>query len=147
MFYSTKLISLLIMMSFLFLIAPNENKLFVSVEEIESSPLKKQKINISEFNDSIAIFGNEEFLNNSKSYNWEGNGLVSNPIIIRDYVFNLHNESLIRINIQNTTYHFEIKNVTVNGGYTGILLNGVSNANIINNTMINNRKGFIFVNI
>lgn len=97
--------------------------------------------------DPITIFNDKEFLNASQTYSWTGNGTVTNPFIIENYIINLQNSSLIGINIQNTTYSFTIQNVKITGGYAGILLNGVSNASVLANEATNNTRGFLFMNI
>lgn len=117
-------------------IGSNELVLPIAINEIDIELInfKNGKILHSTLVDTISIHSNDEFLYKSQLYNWIGNGSLTNPFLIQNYYLNLSNQSLIGINIQNTTYHFVIENVTIIGGSAGFLLNGVTNAHIRNNT-------------
>ena len=101
---------------------------------------------ISANHDTIFIDGNNVFADNASSEDWGGNGTLTNPYIIENYIinasFNTHG-----IEIRNTDVYFIIRNISVSDGLSnynyGIYLNNVTNGELINNTADNNLVGFL----
>ena len=103
-------------------------------------------LKISENHNPIFIDGNNMFTVKASSEGWDGDGTLSNPYIIENYIistsFDEHG-----IEIRNTDLYFIIKNVNISNGASnykhGFYLNNVTNGKLINNTANNNIAGFL----
>lgn len=79
-------------------------------------------------------------------YGFEGNGTLDNPYLLKNLSINSSTEALI--SIFNTNAHFIISNCSLDGLnkiFSGILLDNVSNGQIINNTIYNTLSGISIV--
>jgi len=84
--------------------------------------------------DPILIDGNSDFTITASNEGWNGSGTKTDPIIISGYSFSSTNSSERLINIVNTDLYFKIEDCIFQGGYYGVLLDNVSNGQIIQNT-------------
>ncbi len=78
---------------------------------------------------------------------WQGDGSSGNPYIIENYLIDVGGAPFSGIHINITTVHFIIRNCTILGATSGglfgsgILLENVTNGQLVNNTCYNNRVG------
>jgi len=94
--------------------------------------------------DPYVIRSNNDFL----KYNFPGAGTKDDPYLIENRFIQNDRESLIEI--VGTTKHFIIRNCLLDGkninfGGTGIILDGVTNAYIVNNTIYHTSQGIVCV--
>jgi parallel beta-helix repeat protein len=86
----------------------------------------------------ISIIGNEDFIAQALTENWNGDGTESNPYVIDGMNIT---DSGVMISIRNTDLYFQIDNCILFGGEeTAISFSNVSNGFITNNTIYNNEK-------
>ena len=96
--------------------------------------------------DPIEINGNLDFISQGQNEGWQGNGSLSNPVIIQNYFINTGGS--YGINVSNVDLFFEIKNLSVNisdallSNTVGITLNNVSNGKYTGNYINNSYVGF-----
>ena len=95
----------------------------------------------------IVINGNSEFISQASAESWPGSGSPETPYRIENYYIDASSE--IGISISSTSVHFIISNCTVFGGsnsFDGIKLYTVTNAQIINNELIDDSTGIYLYN-
>ncbi|MFX1535633.1 MAG: nitrous oxide reductase family maturation protein NosD, partial [Promethearchaeota archaeon] len=94
----------------------------------------------------IFIDGNADFLNQSESENWPGNGTAEAPIIISGYnISNVGETTLLRI--RNTDLYFQVSNNIFMGFSTSYNRNGILFDNVTKGTIDNNIFQDVYVSI
>ncbi|UCG00967.1 MAG: right-handed parallel beta-helix repeat-containing protein [Candidatus Heimdallarchaeota archaeon] len=118
-----------------------DNHSFINTGNIHEIVSKKElKFTSSTFidHDPIFIDGNTDFINQSITEGWSGNGMESNPIIISGFQIT---SSDFLVEILNTDLCFQIRDSFFVNGITGISLRNVSSGYIVNNTIHNSIGG------
>ncbi|MFW9985527.1 MAG: NosD domain-containing protein [Candidatus Odinarchaeota archaeon] len=99
----------------------------------------------------IAIYGDTEFHNTASSESWSGDGSFGDPYIIENYLIDVGGAPQSGIYINSTSVYFIIRHCIILGATTsgyfgrGILLENVTNGQLINNTCQDNRIGICLV--
>jgi parallel beta-helix repeat protein len=95
--------------------------------------------------DPFIIRNNPEFEEVAINNSWRGNGSVVDPYIIENHtIYGYFYDSAIRI--RNTTVHFIIRNCTLVGGTSGLILSNVTNGDIHNTTIMNTNNAVYLEN-
>ncbi|MFX1256008.1 MAG: right-handed parallel beta-helix repeat-containing protein [Promethearchaeota archaeon] len=94
----------------------------------------------------IYIDGNADFLNQSESENWPGNGTVEDPIIISGYNISNVGETTLLV-IRNTDLYFQVSSNLFTGFSTSYSRNGLSLNNVTKGTINNNIFQDVYVSI
>lgn len=89
--------------------------------------------------DVVIIESNEDF----KTYNWTGNGTITNPYVLSNETI----EGERCIQISDTSSHFRIENCTLISEYYGVVLSNVENGVIIECTVNSGSSGIRFFQV
>jgi parallel beta-helix repeat protein len=112
-------------------------------EEIDFINMKTNRFKITNYisHSPIAVFGNNDLINQASAENWAGNGTVEDPFIISEYLIN---SDQIQIQIHDTNLHLIIEDCNLIGEIsqtTGIYLWNVQNIRIRNTIITSNQVG------
>ncbi|MFX0063844.1 MAG: NosD domain-containing protein [Candidatus Hermodarchaeota archaeon] len=94
----------------------------------------------------IFIDGNADFLNQSESETWPGNGTAEEPIIISGYNISNVGETTL-LGIRNTDLYFQVSNNIFMGFSLSYHRNGISLYNVTKGTIDNNIFQDVYVSI
>ncbi|MFX0211044.1 MAG: nitrous oxide reductase family maturation protein NosD, partial [Candidatus Hodarchaeota archaeon] len=85
----------------------------------------------------IVIRGNADFINQSTTENWSGDGTPSSPIIIDGLNITGFSDDYL-IDIRNVDVHFRISHCLLNRGWFGINFFNATNGQLLHNIVSNN---------
>jgi len=96
----------------------------------------------------IYIQNDSDFADQALAKGWPGNGTAVNPYIIEGLDIDAANATGC-IRISHTTVHFSIRHCYLRGGslgwYDALVLNNVSNGEVLNNTCTNGNSGIVIL--
>jgi len=126
-----------------FLSYGTQNETPSAVLSLDDSPTRVYSY--SEIHAPISIIGDDDFNDTAFAEGWEGNGTAISPFVIEGLEIDKGGSSGHGILIIDTTAHFIISGCNLTGasvpGYAGIMLSNVTNGEIRNNTISDNRRG------